>query len=121
MDITKISEFNDLVEGQRRLEITARIGMIHFQLSGGRLVMMDTFRLDSEEVSAFVTALYAAKSRIHGKPEPEAFVTINERLENECARQRAQLTAQADALKHWRREVDEMSAKIARLEGRTFE
>ena len=56
-----IESFNDLVEGNRILEIGVSVGMIRFQLAGGRPIAAETFRLDSEEVDAFIAALQKAK------------------------------------------------------------
>ena len=56
-----IDSFNDLVEGNRILEVGVSVGMIRFQLAGGRPIAGETFRLDSEEVDAFIAALQKAK------------------------------------------------------------
>jgi hypothetical protein len=68
MDVS-IDSFNDLVEGQRSLEVGVSVGMIRFQLAGGRPITAETFRLDSEEVDAFIAALQKAKEvvRSHAK------------------------------------------------------
>jgi len=66
MDVS-IDLFNDLVEGQRTLEVGVSVGMIRFQLAGGLPIEAEAFRLDSEEVDDFIAALQKAKEIVRRK------------------------------------------------------
>lgn len=64
-----VDSFDDLVEGNRALDVGVSVGMIHFQLTGGRPIMADTFRLDSDDVDALITSLRAAKELVRAITE----------------------------------------------------